>query len=200
MAERLHVDPIDWYRAAETPPHLPALADAVWRACRITGHYQSWTRGERKVLEPLGLVLKGGAWYLVARRAGQTEVRTYRAANFDALRTLEDQPFRRPRRFDLAAHWRAETARFEAERLPLRARVRLTARARSWLRNARTPFEPVAPASGALGRCEGWMAIESVDHGVRALLALGGEAEVLGPPPLRKAMRAQVRALGRVYA
>jgi len=204
VAERLYVDPIDWYRAAETPRFLPELADAVWRARRVTGRYQSWTRQERKTLEPLGLVLKAGAWYLVARRAGQAELRTYRAANFEQLRVHEDEGFRRPRRFDLAAHWRAATARFEAERQPLRARVRLSGRAREWLRNARTPFEPVLPeglpADAAQDCCEGWLAIESIDHGVRALLALGGEAEVLGPPALRQAVRAQVAALARVYA
>ncbi|MFT4193141.1 helix-turn-helix transcriptional regulator [Ottowia sp.] len=202
VAERLHVDPVDWYRAAETPRCLPELADAVWRARRVTGYYQSWTRRERKTLEPLGLVLKAGAWYLVARRAGQTEVRTYRAANFDELRVLADG-FKRPRRFDLAAHWRAATASFETGRHPLRARVRLSERARGWLRNARTPFEPVLPtevsADAVPDGCEGWMAVESIDHGVRALLALGDEAEVLGPPALRRAMRAQVAALARVY-
>ena len=201
VAERLHVDPIDWYRAAETPRFLPELADAVWRARRVTGRYQSWTRRERKVLEPLGLVLKAGAWYVVARRAGQVEARTYRAANFDQLRVHEDEGFRRPRRFDLAAHWRTETARFESERQPLRAQVRLSARACEWLRNARTPFEPADDSPDAApGWREGWLAIESIDHGVRALLALGGEAEVLGPPALRQAMRAQVAALARVYA
>ena len=55
------------------------------------------------MLEPLGLGLKAGAWYLVAWRAGEMEPRTYRAANFKQLRVHEDDGFRCPRRFDLAA-------------------------------------------------------------------------------------------------
>lgn len=62
------------------------------------------------MLEPLGLGLKAGAWYLVAWRAGEMEPRTYRAANFKQLRVHEDDGFRCPRRFDLAALARGDRA------------------------------------------------------------------------------------------
>ncbi|MFN3875840.1 MAG: WYL domain-containing protein, partial [Flavobacteriales bacterium] len=49
---------------------------------------------------PLGLVLKAGVWYLVARPAGTTEggQRTYRVSNIRAATALAT-PVRRPARF-----------------------------------------------------------------------------------------------------
>src|SRR5918992_797359 len=65
LVERFHLDTAGWFHTGEPVPHLAALADAVWEARRIEVKY--W-RGDRVVdrsLEPLGLVLKGGIWYLV---------------------------------------------------------------------------------------------------------------------------------------
>ena len=64
VASRLHVDTVDWYRAQETPAFLREVADAVWGSYRIDVKYQSWRGVSRRALEPLGLVLKGGAWCL----------------------------------------------------------------------------------------------------------------------------------------
>lgn len=58
----------DWYRTQETPRYLREAADAVWRGRRILVHYQSWRGKSQRELEPLGLVLKAGAWYVAARQ------------------------------------------------------------------------------------------------------------------------------------
>ena len=63
------------------------------------------------VAEKLGLVLKAGAWYLVA---GAPEPRTYRVSSITAL-TPANKTFRRPKRFDLVKFWAESTRRFEAE-------------------------------------------------------------------------------------
>ena len=52
-----------------------------------------------RILEPLGLVLKAGIWYLVAASDGQ--IRTYRVARFRSA-TVTDERFQRPQSFDLA--------------------------------------------------------------------------------------------------
>jgi predicted DNA-binding transcriptional regulator YafY len=78
VGARLHVDPVDWYRAKETPTCLREMAEAVWQAQRMAVRYESWRGQAERVLEPLGLVLKAGTWYVVARSEGQTTVRTYR--------------------------------------------------------------------------------------------------------------------------
>ncbi|HAX20826.1 MAG TPA: YafY family transcriptional regulator [Hydrogenophaga sp.] len=204
VGARLHIDPVDWYRSQETPAHLREVAEAVWNSRRIALRYESWRGQAERELEPLGLVLKAGTWYMAARSQGQTEVRTYRLAAVRALRTLTTR-FRRPAGFDLAHYWQASAARFEAELQRLQARVRVSPRAMGWLVNARTPFARVdddAAAPGA-GR-EGWVCvllpIESIEHGARRLLSYGAEVEVLAPAALRQHLQGELAATRALYA
>src|SRR4030095_1502308 len=138
VGERLHVDPLDWYRARDTPKFLREVADAVWHARRIGVNYESWSGSAKRELEPLGLVLKAGAWYLVARTAGKETVRTYRLASMLGLRS-SGRTFKRPRAFDLARTWAESSARFESELRKLHAVVRVSPRGMKWLNNARIP-------------------------------------------------------------
>jgi predicted DNA-binding transcriptional regulator YafY len=39
---------------------LPIVAQAVWTERRLELSYQSWKKLDRRVVDPLGLVLKGG--------------------------------------------------------------------------------------------------------------------------------------------
>jgi predicted DNA-binding transcriptional regulator YafY len=190
VGERLHIDPIDWYRAQDTPHFLRDAADAVWRGRRIGVRYQSWRGVSQRELEPLGLVLKAGAWYLAAREVGKDGVRTYRLASLRAL-VVGTRSIKRPRGFDLARWWRESSARFESEVHRLQARVRITARGMNWLANARMPHVVVPDRDEG----EVLLAIESIEHGARQLLAFGAEVEVIEPPALRHEVLRQARAL-----
>ncbi|QDY76414.1 helix-turn-helix transcriptional regulator [Streptomyces qinzhouensis] len=69
-AQRFHLDAPGWYQEPATPPLLAELADAVWRDRRVTVAYANRLgEGVERVLEPHGLVLKAGVWYLCARVA-----------------------------------------------------------------------------------------------------------------------------------
>src|SRR5947199_7516536 len=39
-ARLFHLDTRGWFRAEDTVPHLPALADCVWRGCRVRLRYR----------------------------------------------------------------------------------------------------------------------------------------------------------------
>jgi len=104
IGECLHIDPLDWYRARDTPRFLREVADAVWHARRLSVDYESWRGAAKRELEPLGLVLKAGAWYLVARMAGREAARPYRLASMLDVKA-SGRTFKRPRRFDLARTW-----------------------------------------------------------------------------------------------
>jgi predicted DNA-binding transcriptional regulator YafY len=67
----------------------------------------------------------------------------------------------------------------------------LSERGMVWLANARLPY--VAAPSGDAG--EVLLAIESIEHGARQLLAFGAEIEVIEPPALRNEVLRQARAL-----
>jgi len=201
VAQRLHLDPLDWYRAPDEPRFLQEVAHAVWHAQRLRLRYASWTGEAERTLEPLGLVIKAGAWYLVARRAAQTAVRTYRTyrlASIQALRAT-GEGFVRPADFDLPTWWRESAQRFEAELRRLEVRVRVTPRGLGWLRNARLLHAPLpAPPEGQ--GTELSLAFESEEMAARQLLAFGAELEVLAPEGVRRAVANQARAVGALYA
>src|SRR3569832_1889221 len=122
MQERFHLDAPGWFGEAEEPKHLRDIAGAALRGTLFLIRYQSWRSEKQRRVAPLGLVLKGGSWYL----AGQVDssVRTYRIARVLDCTALDD-PFDRPADFDLAAYWQAATLRLEAEMHPNVAVVRL---------------------------------------------------------------------------
>lgn len=188
VAERLHIDPVDWYRSADTPAFLREAADAVWQGKRIRVDYASWRGTSRRDLEPLGLVLKAGAWYLAARDVGKEAVRTYRLASVLAL-GAGGGSFRRPRGFDLARYWQESSARFESELRPLQARVLVSPRAMGWLVHARSRFVTTPAPLGHEVVPAGWrcvsLPLESIEHGARQMLGFGAEVEVLEPATLR---------------
>jgi predicted DNA-binding transcriptional regulator YafY len=193
VAERLHIDPLDWYRSRDTPAFLREAAEAVWSTRRIDVQYRSWSGASRRTLEPLGLVLKGGAWYLVAREAAGKGTRSYRLASMLGLE-VTGRAFRRPSGFDLASYWRESSAKFEAQLRPLSARVHASPRAMVWLSNTRHDHEVIRPPSGSGHRARGrWqevlLPIESIEHGARELLSYGPEIEALEPPELRTEVR-----------
>lgn len=188
VGARLHIDSVDWYRTQETPVHLRELADAVWNSFKIKIKYESWNGVVSRELEPLGLILKAGAWYIAARGVGDIKVRTYRASNVLEIQSSRKN-FKRPTKFELAHYWRESAKRFEAELYRLQAKIRVSPRALKWLLNARTQVTVLAPeAKRTKGKAD-WqdalIPIESIEAGARQLLAFGGEIEVVDPPELR---------------
>ena len=118
VASRFHLDPIGWFRSAEHADVLPSLALAVWNARRIAVRYDAWAGVVDRALEPLGLVLKAGVWYLVAAaeprdRADGRTPRTYRVNQILDL-TVLDERFERPSSFDLAGYWAGYLSQFQA--------------------------------------------------------------------------------------
>lgn len=72
-ARRFHLDAPAWFREPSSPELLPELARAVWsdRAVELTyarpGRDGAPPRPVTRRLEPYGLVLKAGIWYVVGR-------------------------------------------------------------------------------------------------------------------------------------
>lgn len=219
VQERFHLDAPAWFRDVDPVPHLARVAEAVWEQWALRVRYRR-LRGEvRRELHPLGLVLKGGIRYLVARSGEGTEdgpehgpaepdgdsarsMRTYRVSRILDL-DVTGERFERPADFDLAAHWAGVSRRLEAGRWHGEAHLRVSPRALRLLpvwfgavgaRAAREAGEPDE---------EGWvrvvLPVESTAMAVGDLLRLGAEAEVLGPAELRAAVAETVGTLARRY-
>lgn len=202
VRERFHLDAPGWFRDVEPTPHLAAIADAVWNQRRVRVRYRRWRdRVVTRTLEPLGLVLKGGLWYVVAAVGGQP--RTYRVAQVRELEALAE-PFERPEGFDLAAYWAGWSERFQASLLRERAVVRLSPRAfEGLLWRLGEPAMRAAREGAGEPEADGWrravLPVESVEHAAAALLQLGGEVEALAPPSLRDRLREAAAGLASLY-
>src|SRR5207244_13183637 len=73
-ARLFHLDTRGWIRGEDKTPHLPALASTVWRGRRLSARYREGARAVRRTLDPLGLVLKAGAWSFVAHSSAGLRV------------------------------------------------------------------------------------------------------------------------------
>jgi predicted DNA-binding transcriptional regulator YafY len=173
-AQRLfHLDTRGWFRTEDRVPHLPALASALWGGCRVRIRYREGRRVVQRTLDPLGLVLKGGAWYLVAHRSAG--LRVYRVSRVVSVRPLGEE-LRRPRGFDLAGYWQDWSREFEEGR----PRVEVAVRDRQ----------------GG----EAVLAYEDLGVAYRELLRRGSDVEVIDPPELRERIARTIRELAAVYA
>ena len=124
LRERFLLVAPGWFRRDEPPVSLGSIAQGVWNSQQVRFVYDGPDGPVERRVEPLGLVLKAGIWYLVARRDGL--MRTYRASRIRDAECL-DERFDRPEGFDLAGHWNAASEAF-AESL---RRVRVTVRVRT---------------------------------------------------------------------
>lgn len=203
IRDRFHLDATGWFREADETPHLAAVADAVWNQCRLRVHYRRWTspREVTRVMEPLGVVLKAGVWYLVASAEGQA--RTYRVSHILALEALGER-FVRPEGFDLADFWGAWSRRYETSVYRGEAVVRLSPRALELLPHF---FDAVinraAQETAGPPDADGWvravLPTESIRHATHDLLRLGMEVEVLAPQELRDRLAETADVLAARY-
>lgn len=192
MAARFHLDPVNWYRSRESLPALPTIARAVFDQRVLTMRYESWQGLRDWTVEPLGLVLKGGTWYLAAR-AGK--IRVFRISNIRDPKGGE-ATFEWPKDFHLQIWWQDEQARFEAELFATAATVRASAEGRKRLAQQSPRGADAVATAGPpdeRGWCEMTLMVEDSDHGAREMIALGAEVEVMAPDSFRQRIGALAR-------
>jgi predicted DNA-binding transcriptional regulator YafY len=190
-AQLFHVDARGWFREEDRVPHLPVVAAALWRGTRLDIRYREGATVVSRRLDPLGLVLKAGVWYLLARRRG--EERVYRVSRIVSARERPEE-CERDADFDLAAAWASRSEAFE--RSHAQAEVEVTVRVpRSQvrhLRGARMVADGERPTVVAQ--------FDGLDHAFHALLAYGPDVEVLEPPELRARVARAVNDAAALYA
>ncbi|MFF0586822.1 helix-turn-helix transcriptional regulator [Streptomyces sp. NPDC003781] len=205
-AQRFHLDAPNWFREPETPELLPAVADAVWDDRRVAARYRRGTDEVVRELEPYGLVLKAGVWYLCARvagTAGDGPFRVYRIDRFTAVDPSEER-FTRDDGFDLPAFWAERAEQFARSILRAEVVVRLSERGVRALPyavdalSAREALEGAGPPDA-----EGWVTVtlpvESEEVAHTQLRGLGPEVEVLAPASLRARFARDARRLAGLY-
>jgi predicted DNA-binding transcriptional regulator YafY len=201
LLERFHLDASGWFRAGEPVPHLAAIADCVWESRRLEIDYDRGDRIVTRLLDPLGLVLKAGTWYLVA--AHDEQLRTYRISRVRGSAALDERA-RRPGDFDLASYWAESIATYERESPRLEVTIRVRRDAGRWL-------EDVLDSTAIAGAVElddpdpeTWRRLRVTMEWPREvagrLLAMGSALEVLEPPELRAEIAELAAAVMATYA
>jgi predicted DNA-binding transcriptional regulator YafY len=202
ISQRFHLDAPGWFQNSESAPHLQTLSTAVWEdRCVDVCYVRSDGRQVERQLEPLGLVLKGGVWYVVAGTTG--EPRTYRVSRMESA-SLLDTRFVRPEDFDLGTYWTASIAAYESgvDRLAMVIRVRPDRL------EALSEVIGVRAMAGAIPTGDpdpdGWtrlrLRMEWPEEAHGQLMRLGSDLEVIEPADLRLKMAETARAVLRRYA
>ncbi|WP_330291601.1 helix-turn-helix transcriptional regulator [Streptomyces sp. NBC_00576] len=221
-AQRFHLDAPAWFSEPPTPESLSAVAEAVWDDRPILARYRRGPgdTGVERTLEPYGLVLKAGVWYLCARvpehaGPGTGPFRVYRVDRFTSVEVSghrgpvsgqgPDERFTRDAGFDLPAFWEEGAEQFARSILRAEVVVRLSAEG---VRRLPYAVDPVS-ARDALSaggdpdeqdRVTVTLAVESLEVAHTQLAVLGPEAEVLAPPELRARFARDAQRLGALYS
>ncbi|MFI1938824.1 helix-turn-helix transcriptional regulator [Streptomyces purpureus] len=195
-SRRILVDPDRWMRARQADVDLDVLNRAVFadRRLRLTYRHSEAPEPTTYVLDPYGLVVKAGVWYLVADH--DTAPRLYRADRVHAA-TVLDAPVRRRPGAEPADVW--AVLRRQVEQRPtevlVRARVH-TDRFDRFLRLHGDRMTGPPEPDGEWTRVE--LALPDVGS-TRPLLAFGGSVEVLDPPEARDLLAAAAADVVALY-
>ena len=187
IRERFHLDAPGWFKGAEEAPHLSTVAQAVWNQRRLLIRYRRAGDTAERLLEPLGVVLKSGVWYVVAARDG--EVRTYRASRIESAE-LSEERFERPANFDLADYWTESTAAYERDAPRLAVLVRVAPDRVELLENlVGGSAMRAAERLEAPNDRDGWthlrLLIDWPEDAAARLVGMGPDLEVIEPVELR---------------
>jgi predicted DNA-binding transcriptional regulator YafY len=176
---------------AEVPvtPALPALFDAVRRRASVEFSY----RGEDRALDPYGVVLRFGHWYVVGHDRDRDAPRAFR------IDRIEGEPvvgaageFVPPPDVDPGEYVRADPLTY-GEDQPRRASVLVDAPRAAWV--VEQLGEEAVETRHDDGSVVVVLAVVNRDAFRRWVLDLLDHAEVLGPPELRAEMVAWLDAV-----
>ena len=182
-ASAVMIDANSWDRTSVPPPEqLETLQRAVVDGVRVELTYAGRGREpSTRVVSPLGLVVKGRLWYLVANTPDG--LRTFRVDRVrDATPTGDDVD--RPDGFDLAEHWKTVVSEVDERRAPLLVRLRVRPHATGWLRamqGTRVTFGEQTP--------DGWVPADlrmyTIEGAAAELAGFGDAIEIVEPAEIR---------------
>ena len=183
-------------RNVPDPPHLGEVQRAVVEGRQaVLGYVSRDGSATTRVVNPLGLAVKGSAWYLVADTdAGQRTFRLDRVTSVE----VTTNPVLRPEGFDLEETWSSITAAAGAWRDPARVRAAAAKDVLSTLRFVFGSRLLIGPA-----RDDSYVEVEIRGLNPRALAGeiagFGAAVEVLEPSGVRDLMTSIANELCALY-
>ena len=202
LSERFYLDAPGWYRKADEVPYLPMVAAAVWDRQVIQVRYRRWKEPTEvsRLLEPHGLVLKAGVWYVVARCEGA--FRTYRIDQIIGA-SSPGQGFDPQPGFDLQAYWQSYLADFHRRLHTGDAVIRLSPDGTRRMGGLLSAAAVAAVQADGVTDPDGWIRarvpIESAGQALADFLRLGADLEIVAPAELREQAIGAIRAMMAIY-
>jgi predicted DNA-binding transcriptional regulator YafY len=202
LSERFYLDAPGWYGEADAVPYLPIMASAVWEHQVIQVQYRRWKEPSQvsRRLEPHGLVLKAGVWYVVARCDGT--FRTYRVDQITDA-SAGDGGFHPEPGFDLEAYWRSYLADFHRRLHAGDAVIRLSPDGVRRMHSLLATAAVTAVRADGITEPDGWIRarvpIESARQALADFLRLGADLEIIEPAELREQAIGAIGAMAAVY-
>jgi predicted DNA-binding transcriptional regulator YafY len=183
------IDPIAWYRSPDEAPQLAAIANSLRTRTVLAIRYRRWQEPTlvRRRIEPHGIVLKAGVWYVMARSKGST--RTYRVNQIVSVKRSQVE-FTPDPSFYLPTAWQEFVEQFREHLNVVTVEVRLTRSARDQLRAEGDPTVVGAIDAAVGARVDDdrpvvvALPFESHERAISEILRLGAEAQAIGPPDL----------------
>jgi proteasome accessory factor B len=177
--------------ALPTVPALPALFDAYRSRASVTFDH----RGERRHVDPWGILFRRGHWYVVGHDHDRGDTRSFRVDRIGGdVEIGPPQAFERPARLEPGAILRDEPWRYGDEDM-VSARVAVDAL------HAAAVIEQVGEDAVVERRDDGSVVVElpvtNTDAFLSFVLGLLDAAEVIAPPELRDEVRARLDEIAR---
>lgn len=200
--ERILYDTTAWYHQASTAAYLETIRAALWSERQLEILYPADGQGERWLcVEPYGLVYKGvslphmrtGVWYMVAFCHECQAFCTFRVRHIQDVKMSEEAAPSRPD-FDLRAYWEDARKHLEERVPPFAMTLRILSAARSRIQGDFTVLSEDADGSAIVE-----VYVESSAAAVAYALALGSDARVINPTPVREAMLMTAQAIANMY-
>ena len=194
-ADAVVVEAGGWGAPASTPAEVHTLQHAVVERRLVGFTYTAWGRDPaRRTVRPLGLIDKGGRWYLVADT--DRGLRSYRVDRMTEVEARDDR-FEPPPGFDLDVAWARLSTEIEQTRTRATATVLVDPEVEAEFRGWVGQSEVMGIADD--GRVRVQVAGQTDAVLARRLAAWGAEAEVVEPPEVRSMLAALAAALTARY-
>ncbi|MDX2141634.1 MAG: YafY family protein [Chloroflexota bacterium] len=196
--QRFYIDPIGWQREPENTPYLSMLQTAIWNDLKITITYR---RADHTLLDrtvsPLGLIAKGGIWYLAGEAQG--DIHTYRISRI-LMATITGELFTRTKGFDLKTYWHRTTAEHTGNmaRYPAKLRVSPHSLARFQTVEAYFKIDWVQPSEADEWN-QATIYFGTLDEALEFVLSFGSSIEVIEPDTLRLAVIRNAEGMITLY-
>jgi predicted DNA-binding transcriptional regulator YafY len=194
LRERVHVDPAGWGPWSEDASSVPLVQEALARNRKLKFTYRTRDKREgTRSVDPVGLVWKENAWYMVAR--GSAGLRTFRIPRMSNTVVLTDE-FQPPEGFDLKTYWKEAAAELVGKGRGYLAVLALSPEGATELSRWRQVRRVPLPADcGPLP--EAWVTYSTdFDDEHQALfcaLGLGSHVIVAEPASLKKRILSEIR-------